>query len=117
MNLRFRKLSIGLLSLSFILIAGCKNRPSPNQQQNGIAALSFDTTNGGLTLPPSFKAVVVGEHLGRTRHIVIRDNGDIYAALNSMNNGGGIVALRDTNGDGKADIIRYFGNGHGTGMG
>ncbi len=114
MNTLTRKLSIGLLSLSFIWIAGCKNQPSG---QGGTASLQFDSTNGGLTLPAGFKAVVVGEHLGRTRHIAIRDNGDIYAALNSMNNGGGIVALRDTNGDGKADIIRYFGIGHGTGMG
>jgi glucose/arabinose dehydrogenase len=41
----------------------------------------------------------------------------MYIALRRANNGGGIVALRDTDNDGKADQKEYFGNHAGTGIG
>jgi glucose/arabinose dehydrogenase len=71
----------------------------------------------GLTLPKGFSAIVVAESLGQGRHIVVNDNGDLYVSLLRLKNHKGIVALRDTNGDGKADIIRYFGSLSGTGIG
>ena len=77
-----------------------------------------DPGNAGLSLPENFGALVVGSDLGRTRHIAVRENGDIYAMNRRMRNGKGVVALRDTSGDGKADIIQEFGDSlRGTGMG
>ncbi|NBC87740.1 MAG: sorbosone dehydrogenase [Bacteroidetes bacterium] len=74
--------------------------------------------NGGLDLPEGFCAVVVADSLGETRHLAVRDNGDLYAALRSPRNGHGMVALRDTTGDLRADRIEYFGeNTGGTGIG
>ena len=78
--------------------------------------LKGDTDNGGLTLPKDFSALVVADNLGRGRHITVRENGDIYLALRNKENGHGIVALRDTTNDGKADIIKYFGDYAGTGI-
>ncbi len=75
-----------------------------------------DEDNAGLILPRGFRAFVVAGNLGRGRHIDINKNGDIYMALRQLNNGHGIVALRDTTNDGRADLIRYFGDYPGTGI-
>ena len=70
-----------------------------------------------LVLPKGFKSVVVANNLGQGRHIAINDNGDMYVILYRLKDKKGIVALRDTNNDGKADIIQYFGRHAGTGIG
>jgi glucose/arabinose dehydrogenase len=66
--------------------------------------------NGGLKLPPGFCAWVVAESLGPVRHLAIAPNGDIWAARRggSQASPGGVVLIRDTNGDGKADVVRHF---------
>ena len=87
-----------------------------NTQDGNPRRLSPDADNGGISLPEGFSALVVADNLGRGRHIDVYDNGDIYMALRRLNNGKGIVAVRDTSGDGRADIIRYFGDFAGTGM-
>jgi hypothetical protein len=72
-----------------------------------------DAGNGGLFFPGGFEAVVVTDSIGRARHITLYDNGDIYVKLtfnDAMHGGGGTVGLRDTNYDGKADTIAYFGD-------
>ncbi len=68
-----------------------------------------DPNNGGLILPDHFEALVVVDSLGRTRHITVRDNGDIYAQLGNAKDGKGTIGLRDTDQDGKADSIVRFG--------
>lgn len=77
---------------------------------------AFAADNAGLVLPDGFKAVVVADSVGTARHIAVRDNGDIYVALRDLENGSGIVALRDTNRDGVADRTEYFGETTGTGI-
>ena len=72
-----------------------------------------DPDNGGLILPGNFEALVVTDSIGRARHIAVNDNGDIYVKLtfnDAMHGAGGTVGLRDTNADGKADTIAYFGD-------
>ena len=69
-----------------------------------------DPDNGGLILPDNFEAVVVVDSIGHTRHIVVNNNGDIYAQLNNSKDGKGTVGLRDINQDGKADSIVHFGD-------
>ena len=75
-----------------------------------------DPDNGGLELPPGFAAFKVVEELGPARHLDVAENGDIYVALNNMSKGNGAVALRDTTGDGRADVVAYFGSVSGTGI-
>jgi glucose/arabinose dehydrogenase len=72
----------------------------------------------GITLPVGFTATVFADNLDRPRHIAVRDNGDVYVALRSgrqqivpEDSEGGVAALRDTNGDGRADVIERFGRG------
>jgi glucose/arabinose dehydrogenase len=86
--------------------------------------------NGGITLPAGFCATVFADTIGHARHITVNSNGDVYVNTWSgpyytgpTHPGGFLVALRDTNNDGKADIIKRFGpdtshkNGGGTGIG
>jgi glucose/arabinose dehydrogenase/mono/diheme cytochrome c family protein len=69
-----------------------------------------DPDNGKLVLPEGFAAVVVVDSVGKGRHIAVNERGDIYMKLRGVTPQGGSVVLRDTTGDGKADIIRHFGN-------
>lgn len=76
-----------------------------------------DPENGGITLPAGFCATVFADDLGVARHMVVNGNSDVYVALQSPHAGGGIVALRDSTGDGHADVVKYFGAESGTGIG
>jgi glucose/arabinose dehydrogenase len=77
-----------------------------------------DANNGGLTLPAGFCALVVSESAGEgARHLAVAPNGDIFVAIRNVGGRpGGIVALRDTNGDGKADVTERFGTNGATGL-
>ena len=50
----------------------------------------------------------------RVRDIAVAPNGDVFVADQSP--GGGVLALRDTNGDGKADETTRFGTNPGNGI-
>ncbi len=69
-----------------------------------VAALTPDPENGGISLPAGFGAVVVADGINGVRGLASAPNGDVYGRLS----GGGIVALRDTDGDGKADVTERF---------
>jgi hypothetical protein len=101
------------------LVVACIGAAGPvtlrSQASAAKAALpACDANNGGLTLPAGFCALVVHEGgIGEARHIVVNDNGDIYV----IRRNGGIVGLRDTNSDGKVDVVSEpFGTVGGTGL-
>ena len=74
-----------------------------------------DPDNGGIDLPDGFCAMVVADNLGAARHIEVAPNGDLYVAIRNLGNApGGIIALRDANGDGRADVQERFGKDGGT---
>ncbi len=76
-----------------------------------------DVDNGDILLPENFGAIVVADSLGRGRHLVVNDNGDVYVHLARLtDDGNGILALRDTTGDGRADIKEGFSAVTGTGI-
>src|SRR5689334_22024376 len=78
--------------------------------------------NGGVTLPAGFCALVVADGLGPARHMAVNTNGDVYVALMTSGGrgaaptGGGVVALRDANNDGKFEVKETFGSGSTTGI-
>ena len=79
-----------------------------------------DSGNGGLSLPDGFTAVVVADSTGRARHIAVNANGDVYVKLRSPAPKG-IIALRDEDNDGHAEVREVFGDytdegEYGTGM-
>ena len=75
--------------------------------------------NGGITLPPGFCATIFADNLGHARQMAFGPNGVLY--LNTWSggyyqndkppDGGFLVALKDTKGDGRADMIERFGDG------
>src|SRR5260370_1174680 len=75
--------------------------------------------NGGITLPPGFCATVFADHVGHARQMVVAPNGVIYVNTWSGSYyrndappaGGFLVALQDTTGDGRADVVVRFGPG------
>jgi glucose/arabinose dehydrogenase len=109
--------------LLILALGGC-NESAPVDRVTApqpavAAALACDADNGGITLPPGFCAVVVADRVGLARHVAVRPNGDVYVALRRAPDGsdnGGIVGLRDTDGNGKADRIERFGTLGGTGI-
>ncbi len=87
----------------------------PDRRTTAVPAC--DSDNGGITLPEGFCAVVVADQVGAPRHLVVAPNGDLFVAMAGRRGGsGGILALRDTSGDGKADVQRTFGSEGGTGI-
>lgn len=100
-----------------LYLGSCSNEKAPvNAPSEGNAA-NTNNLDGSLTLPPGFKAYVFAEKLGEgARHIGVSSNGDVYVQLHTLTGGNGLAALRDTTGDGQADIIEYFGAHTGTGM-
>lgn len=93
-----------LLAVSLLVAFGaCKSQPG--EQAAELPPPERD--QGGIQLPDDFGAIVVADTLGRGRHLTVNDNGDVYVRLRS-NEGMGIAALRDTSGDGRADIKEFF---------
>ncbi|MEX2512224.1 MAG: c-type cytochrome [Cyclobacteriaceae bacterium] len=107
LNTRFYP-TVGMLRwLMIVCLTACQSRSH---------LPAADPDNGGLFLPDGFEAVVVVDSIGRARHLTVNKNGDIYVKLRVPNNvDEGVVALRDTNGDGKADIVKTFGGYSDTG--
>ena len=73
--------------------------------------------NGGIALPPGFCATVFADNLGHARHLAVAQNGVVY--VNTWSGvyyrdppppGGFLIALQDTHGVGRADVIRRFGD-------
>jgi len=94
-----KRLPLALAALTFAAAGVRAALPTP------------DADNGAIKLPPGFRALVVADDLGRLRFVTVAPNGDIYVKARE-----GILALRDTNGDGRADMKQKFGSGGGTGI-
>lgn len=105
-----------LLFVASLVAAGAQaqNRLPPGMRPPGCAA--------GLQLPTGFCATVFAKDVPGVRHIVVAPNGDVF--VNTQARGGqaagasgpAIFALRDTNGDGTADVKQRFAEGGGTGI-
>jgi glucose/arabinose dehydrogenase len=85
--------------------------------ERSAASPQCDRGDGDISLPPGFCASVFADDVGVARHMVVTPTGDIYVALEDAsrssattthvrgeNGRGGLIALRDTNSDGRADV-------------
>ncbi|MDH4130549.1 MAG: PQQ-dependent sugar dehydrogenase [Gemmatimonadota bacterium] len=70
--------------------------------------------SSGLRLPEGFCAIEVAESLGRIRQLTVLPNGDVVIASRGAE--GGLTLLRDTTGDGRADVRRLLHGEGGTGV-
>ena len=112
--MQLTKMPLGYLLLSLVLLFGCTTEPTTETTSEQTEP--SDEEMGELQLPNGFKATVVVDSLGRGRHLVVNSNGDVYVQLRRLVDEHGTVALRDTNGDARADVIQYFGDIPGTGI-
>jgi glucose/arabinose dehydrogenase len=104
----------GKTAAALALAAALGAAAGPRRAARGPAC---DPGNGGLVLPPGFCAVVVADRVGAPRHLAVAPNGDVFVALENRRGGpGGVLVLRDTSGDGRADVTASFGTAGGTGI-
>ena len=91
-------------------------------QPQSAAPPPCDPDDGGLTLPEGFCALVVADRIGSARHLDVAAGGDVYVRnLGSRGRGAagaaaGVIALRDADGDGRAEIVERFADHYGTGL-
>lgn len=114
-----------LLSIT-TLLACAKTETAKQADSSATATASGSTTavassacpgnNAGLSLPTGFCATIFADSIGHARHVVVAPNGTVYVNTWSgryfqtpAHEGGFLVALRDTNNDGRADVTARFG--------
>jgi glucose/arabinose dehydrogenase len=114
--------SVRALGAALVIAACARGEKSAGADSTAKGAVAATATcagdNGGITLPAGFCATVFADSLGHARHLVVAPNGFVY-----VNTWGGkyypdgstpphpfLVALRDTNHDGRADVIQRFGD-------
>ena len=112
-----------------LLVAGprlARSQSAAATPASTAAAAAACANDAGLTLPSGFCASIFADKLGHVRHMVAAPDGVLYVNTWSGRyyvgspppRGGFLIALKDTTGQGKADVIRRFGStpargGHG----
>jgi hypothetical protein len=87
---------------------------SPPAQPKGQACPNDDSD---LKLPPGFCATIFADEIGHARHMVVAPSGVVYVNTwsgeyygnDTPHAGGFLVALQDTSGGGKANVVERFG--------
>lgn len=117
------------LSGALILALGACTTEAPVDQ--GASSIGMDAAEAaavhesaacapdddGLTLADGFCVTVLHQGVGSARHVTVAPNGDIWVALRAPDeDGNAIVALRDTTGNGVADVEVRFGETGGSGI-
>lgn len=110
-----KKVVIGVAlsaAVSFVTISAVTGQEAQTKDAAAANAALCPEDNGGLILPRGFCATVFADVQGAPRHIAVASDGTVY--LNAAVRGGKsaegpIVALKDTNGDGRADTNVRFG--------
>jgi glucose/arabinose dehydrogenase len=108
------------IGLIFVTFTACTSERSEVTASASAPAVTDSNGcsegNGGLRLPAGWCASVFADNLGHARHLAVAPTGDLYVNTWSSNYngwtnapGGFIVALRDADHDGKAEVIERFG--------
>ncbi len=108
--------TLTLLAGLFIIACSSPKKETPEEPAMKTSLIA-DTDNGGITLPDGFGAIVAADTLGRAGHMVTKPNGDLIVQLRDAKNGIGILAMRDSDEDGKFEMKETFSGVAGTGLG
>jgi glucose/arabinose dehydrogenase/mono/diheme cytochrome c family protein len=123
-----RWVTLGLYAAALLLtvdpaLAAQRRDPAPRDS-------SCADRTAGITLPPGFCATVFADDIGHARDLIVAPDGVVYVNTWSgryygntpPHPGGFLVALRDSTGNGRADVVIRFGpdansgNAGGTGI-
>jgi glucose/arabinose dehydrogenase len=104
---------------SALLFAVFTTGPQAFAQTTGATNNTCPGDNGGITLSPGFCATVFADNLGHVRQMAVAPNGVLYANTwsgryyrnDTPPPGGFLIALKDSKGAGRADVIERFGPG------
>ena len=114
---------IGLCTFTFFLADDSSLAADQQTPSVPAATSACPQNNAGITLPPGFCATVFADDIGHARHLVVAPNGVVYVNTWSgryygntpPHAGGFLVALQDTTGDGRANVVSRFGPDASTG--
>jgi len=116
-SLRMLGVSAVVVAGAVLLIARTGSARHAAPAAAAAAGSADSCPDAGLKLPPGFCATVFADQLGHIRHLVVAGNGVVY--VNTWSGryygnqtppaGGFVIALQDTTGSGKADLIQRFG--------
>ena len=118
------------LCAAALLLAGDAALAAQQRETDTAGTSTCAQGDAGIRLPPGFCATVFADDIGHARHLVVAPNGVVYVNTwsgryygNAPSPAGGfLVALQDTTGDGRADVVQRFGtdaksgNAGGTGV-
>ena len=114
-------LPLGIIGAASLFAAALLFAADSSHAANGktAAAGACDNANDGITLPAGFCATIFADNVGHARHLAVASNGVVY--VNTWSGryygndkppaGGFLLALKDSNDDGKAGTIMRFGSG------
>ena len=89
----------------------------PSQPEVPAEVPSDPLCDATITVPEGFCARVYHPGVGAARQLAVASNGDVFVAVrNRGNQRGGVVALRDFDGDGRADQTESWGDNGGSGI-
>ncbi|HTK55388.1 MAG TPA: PQQ-dependent sugar dehydrogenase [Gemmatimonadales bacterium] len=77
-----------------------------------VAAIPPALCDSTVTVPAGFCAVLFAEGLQNPRQLVVAPNGDVFIASSRA----GVIALRDADHDGVAEVVKAWGRERGTGI-
>ena len=111
------RLAGALLAAAFAVSCGSLAAAAAPSRSKSDASSGGCADNAGIALSPGFCATVFADNLGHVRQMAVAPNGVLYA--NTWSGpyyhdapppaGGFLIALRDTKGDGRADMVQRFG--------
>jgi len=110
------RLCIGLTVAAALAACGSKEPPAAAAPP---PAPTCPGDNGGLSLAPGFCATIFADNVGHARHMTVGADGTVYVntwsglyyGFDKPPDGGFLLALKDADGDGKAESIQRFGDG------
>ncbi|MBW8768173.1 MAG: PQQ-dependent sugar dehydrogenase [Gemmatimonadetes bacterium] len=112
--------------------ASARHDTVASSQAANAAPPACTTGTADLTLPAGFCASVFADSIMHARHVAVASNGDVYVTIEGTQPStekkisgadknaptpASFVALRDTNHDGRADVIKRVGSIGNTGVG